>query len=119
MCSVQIILTFLRYFFQSESISLELMSEESEGLKEVWVFSGPRNHFPSAIFTSRIIAEAWIEKHQLQGTLTAYPLNISVYDWATGCGYFKPKKEEHTKPSFIANFSSAYQEHYHYGNDEQ
>ena len=94
------------------------MADEEDGLKEVWVFNGPRNQFPSAVFTSRDLAEAWIEGHKLRGTLTAYPLNVSVYDWVTGLGYFKPKEEEQTRPEFIASFSSAYQEHYHYGGDE-
>ena len=94
------------------------MAEEENGLKEVWVFNGPNNRFPSAVFTSRELAEAWIERHELRGTLTAYPLDVSVYDWATGLGYFKPKREEQTRPGFIAKFSSASQEHYHYGDDE-
>jgi hypothetical protein len=94
------------------------MAEEENSLKEVWVFNGPHNQFPSAVFTSRDLAEAWIERHKLRGTLTAYPLNVSVYDWVTGRGYWKPKREEQTRPEFIANFSSAYQEHYHYGGDE-
>jgi len=94
------------------------MAEEADGLKEVWVFNGPSNHFPSAVFARRDIAEAWIEKHKLRGTLTAYPLNMSIYDWVIGLGYFKPKREEQTRPEFIANFSSAYQEHYYYGDDE-
>jgi hypothetical protein len=94
------------------------MAEEENSLKEVWVFNGPKNQFPSAVFTSRELAEAWIERHELRGTLTAYPLDVSVYDWATGLGYFTPKREEQTGAGFIANFSSASQEHYHYGGDE-
>jgi len=34
-------------------------------------------------------------------------------------GYFTPKKEDHKTANFIANFSSSYQEHYHYGGDEE
>lgn len=94
------------------------MAEDEICLKEVWVFNGPNNHFPSAVFTSRSLAEAWIEKHKLHGTLTAYPLDVSVYDWATGLGYFRPKSEAQTRSGFIANFSSSSQEHYHYGGDE-
>jgi hypothetical protein len=94
------------------------MVEEEKSLKEVWVFNGSHNHFPSAIFSSRALAEAWIERHQLRGTLTAYPLDVSVYDWVKERGYFEPKREEQARPEFIANFSSAYQEHYHYGGDE-
>ncbi len=94
------------------------MTGEQNELNMVWVFNGPNNQFPSAVFTTRALAEAWIEKHKLPGTLTAYPLDISVYDWTIERGYFKPKKEHQTTPRFIASFSSAYQEHYHYGSDE-
>lgn len=94
------------------------MTEEEGDLKEVWVFNGPNNQFPSAVFTSRGLAEAWIGRHNLRGTLTAYPLNVSAYDWAVGSGYFEPRGEGQTRPEFIANFSSAHQRHYHYGGDE-
>ena len=94
------------------------MADEKNSLREVWVFNGPRNISRAPCFTSRALAEAWIEKHKLHGTLTAYPLDVSVYDWATELGYFRPKSEEQTRPEFIANFSSASQEHYHYDDDE-
>jgi hypothetical protein len=83
------------------------------------VFNGARNHFPSAIFTERRLAEAWIQRNQLEGTLTAYPLNIGIYDWAIEKGYITPMKEEQASPNFIANFSSASQEHYHFEKEEE
>jgi hypothetical protein len=91
-----------------------VMAIETNDLKYVWVFNGNRNHFPSAVFTERLLAEEWIQKNQLEGTLTAYPLNVSVYDWLIEEGYFTPKKEEQKSPDSIANFSSAHQEHYHF-----
>jgi hypothetical protein len=94
------------------------MTEEKSRQKFVWVFSGPHNHFPSAVFSSRDLAEEWVEKYQLRGTLTAYPLDLSVWEWAIERGYFIPKREEQTSSNFIGNFSSASQEHYHYGPDE-
>jgi hypothetical protein len=60
------------------------------------------------------LAEAWIKQHQLEGTLTGYPLNIGVYDWAIANGAFTPQREEQQTSHFIANFSSAAQEHYHF-----
>ena len=99
-------------------MTLMTMAIDTNDLKQVWVFNGARNHFPSAVFTERRLAEAWIQKHQLEGTLTAYPLNISIYDWAIEKGYFTPKKEEQASPNFIANFSSASQEHYHFEEEE-
>lgn len=80
----------------------------------VWVFCGDIGRFPSAVFLSKDVAESWIRLHSLTGTLTAYPVDISVYDWAIANGFFTPKKDEHTRASFIQNFSSASQEHYHY-----
>lgn len=86
-------------------------------LAQVWVFNGTRNHFPSAVFTTRELAEAWIKQHQLEGTLTAYPLDVGVYDWAISNGSFTPQREDHQTAQFIANFSSAAQEHYHFESD--
>jgi hypothetical protein len=82
----------------------------------VWVFCGQSSRFPSAIFLSKELAEAWITSNSLSGVLTAYPVDISVYDWAIAKGFFIPKKEEHQQPAFIQKFSSASQEHYHYEN---
>jgi hypothetical protein len=84
----------------------------------IWVFNGIRSQFPSGVFTSRELAEAWIEKHGLTGTLTLYPLDTGVYEWAIEKGTFKPKEDRHKTAAFIGRFSSAYQEHYHYGDEE-
>jgi hypothetical protein len=75
-----------------------------------------KNPFPSGVFIQRSVAEAWIGQYKLTGTLTAYPLDIGVYQWAVERGYFKPKKAGDTTAAFIENFSSASQEHYHYEN---
>jgi hypothetical protein len=80
----------------------------------VWVFSGESSRFPSAVFRSRDAAEAWIRSHGVSGMLTAYPLDVGVYDWAVDNGFFTPRNDEHHSPGFIQRFSSAYQEHYHY-----
>lgn len=87
-------------------------------MKTVWVFNGNNNEFPSGIFSSREMAEKWIRQHSLNGTLTSYPVDISVYDWAVTNKYFVPKKEKHSSPYFMQNFSSGYQEHAHYENGE-
>lgn len=95
------------------------MSNQETQLKQVWVFLGiGRNPHPSAVFTDRHLAHEWIKKNKLKGILTAYPLDIGVYDWAVANGYFKPKNETHTSPEFIQSFSNAAQEHYHYEEDE-
>lgn len=50
----------------------------------VWVFNGGRNSFPSGVFSQRELAEEWIRKNKITGTITAYPINQGVYDWAIG-----------------------------------
>ena len=89
-------------------------------MDSVWVFNGGGN-FPSAVFTSRDLAEAWISKHRLTGVLTNYPLDVGVYEWAIARGMFKPKRPEHSEPQFIGQFTSASQDHYHYagGSDDE
>jgi hypothetical protein len=80
----------------------------------VWIFNGARSNFPSGVFSQRELAEAWIKKHLLTGTLTRYPVDISAYDWAISKGFFTVSKDEQRDAAFIQKFSSASQEHYHY-----
>ena len=79
-----------------------------------WVFNGNGAAFPSGVFLSREAAHEWIQKHRLSGTLTGYPADRGVYDWAVDRGYFVAKKPEHSTSGFIAGFSFASQPHYHY-----
>jgi hypothetical protein len=51
-------------------------------MTEVWVFSGAKKHFPDGVFTRQEIAESWILKNYLTGTLTLYPLDLGAYEWA-------------------------------------
>jgi hypothetical protein len=83
-------------------------------MDSVWVFNGERSAFPSGVFSTREAAEAWIARHHLSGTLTRYPLDLGVYDWAVGLGHLRPVRDDQTTPEFIARFSSASQEHDHY-----
>jgi hypothetical protein len=85
-------------------------------MNTVWVFTGERANFPSGVFTSRTAAERWIGEHGLSGTLTAYPLDTGIYEWAASNGYFRPSRDEHRTAEFIGRFSSASLEHYHYEN---
>lgn len=82
----------------------------------IFVFNGHNSSFPSAVFSSYEKAEIWIKQHSLSGTLTAYPLDIPVYDWAVKLNYFNPKTEAHKAANFISKFSSAYQQHWHFEN---
>jgi hypothetical protein len=83
-------------------------------LSEVWVFIGGGT-FPSGVFSTRELAEAWIEKHQLSGVLTKYPLDEGMWNWAVKNGYFKVNREDQKSSRFIERFASGH-EHYHYGN---
>lgn len=94
--------------------------DRSPNLEEsVWVFSGNRNHFPSGVFSSKEQAEDWICANRLSGTLTRYPVNISVYQWVQEHDYWRPTREDQRTPEFIANFSSAYTGHEHYTGDDE
>jgi uncharacterized protein (DUF433 family) len=89
---------------------------KSAPLTFVWVFDGHNARFPSAVFSTFEVANEWITDNSLSGVLTKYPVDISVFDSCIKLGLFKPKREEHFSPEFIQRFSSAHQEHYHYGN---
>lgn len=91
------------------------MGAVSDAIDSVWVFNGG-GQFPSAVFSARDTAESWITRHGLTGVLTKYPLNVGVFEWAIGCGAFKPYRPDHWDPLFIARFSSASMEHFHYEN---
>ena len=87
------------------------MSDHADG---VWIFCGAQKHFPGGVFTQRGLAESWISKHRLSGTLTLYPLDVGAYEWAIEKGMFRPRKPHQSEPEFIGGFSDAGMEHYHY-----
>ena len=82
----------------------------------IWIFHGDGANFCSAVFMQRADAEFWINKNQFSGVLTKYPVNISVYDWAVQEQRFRPNKENPKTGSFVQNFTTASQEHFHYQN---
>ena len=85
-------------------------------MDSVWVFNGVRGRFPAAVFSTIDKANAWISEHRLSGTLTEYPIDVAVYEWAIASGAFKPKRPDQSEPQFIQRFSSASQRHFHYEN---
>lgn len=91
-----------------------MSSELANTNKEIWVFNGTMARFPSGLFSSLAEAKAWIKKNKLSGILTKYPLDLGVYDWAIQNDLFTPKKDHQKLPSFIASFTSASMEHYHF-----
>jgi len=80
----------------------------------VWVFVGEGGRWPSAVFRARDAGERWIGDNGLTGSLTEYPLDVGVYDWAVAQGVFRPSKPGHTSPTFIAGFTTARQDHAHF-----
>ncbi len=80
----------------------------------VWIFTGGRRSLPGGVFTERARAEEWIARHRLSGTLTAYPVDTGVWDWAVAQGRFRPQVAYHSTADFIANFSAASLEHHRY-----
>ena len=88
-------------------------------MDNVWVFNGDGATFPAGVFSTREKADAWIARHKLSGTLTWYPIDEAVYDWAITRGHFKLKRPDQSGAEFIQRFSSASQEHYHYEAGEE
>jgi hypothetical protein len=50
--------------------------------EQIWVFNHASGSFPIGIFTSLDLADRWIKLHRLTGTLTLYPIDTGVYEWA-------------------------------------
>lgn len=83
-------------------------------MRSVWVFIGHGGTFPAAVFSDQAKADAWIARHRLSGTLTAYPVDEPIYEWAIERGFFEPKRPDQSQARFIQRFSSASLEHFHY-----
>lgn len=80
----------------------------------MWLFNGARCAAPSGAFTASERGDRWIRSNRLTGTLTAYPVDLGVYDWAIACGSFRPKGPRYEGSSFVQRFTSAAQSHVHY-----
>jgi hypothetical protein len=80
----------------------------------VWVVKGEKASFPAGIFSSLDLAERWIAHRRLTGTLTLYPVDIGVYDWAIAEGFVQPSKPHQATSNFIGRFTSASMKHHHY-----
>lgn len=83
-------------------------------LDSVWVFVSGNAPCPFGVFPTQKSAEHWIMEYGLEGTLTKMPFGIPIYKWAIDQGVFAPNKPWHDSPGFIAQFSCAALEHYHY-----
>jgi hypothetical protein len=87
-------------------------------MKSIWVFHGANGKYSSAVFSTLKLAEKWIIKNRLNGMLTKYPLDQSVFDWAieNNMHNIKPEKveEKASNSVFVGSFTTASQEHHHY-----
>jgi hypothetical protein len=86
----------------------------------VWVLTptssatGDTGYQPKAVFSMAQVAAAWIASQRATCMLTEYPVDISVYEWATGRGYFTPTRDDQRASAFIETFSDASQAHCHF-----
>src|SRR5579859_7766030 len=85
-------------------------------MNTIWVFNGEGGRFPSGVFSTKEKAQEWILINGLTGTLTGYPMDVGIYDWAISHDFFSPKKEREKSPEFIQRFSCAQQSHLHFEN---
>ncbi|WP_420042712.1 DUF7710 domain-containing protein [Cystobacter fuscus] len=46
----------------------------------VWLFTGQGAARPTAVFSRKQVADAWLAKTKFSGTLVAYPLDTSLYE---------------------------------------
>jgi hypothetical protein len=95
-------------------VSYAIPCQQMSELESVWVFNGARSMFPSGVFGTKEMAEEWIRKCALTGTLTQYPMNVGMYDFAIATGTFSPRKPHQTTSEFISKFSGGGLDHFHY-----
>lgn len=81
----------------------------------IWIFTLDANSYPGGAFSTREAAEVWIRERRLTGMLTALPVDEGSYDWAMRMELVTGRARERGDDcAFVASFSSAGQEHYHY-----
>lgn len=88
------------------------MPPDSISPPTVWVFNAEGGRFPGGVFTHLEAAKAWIARHRLTGVLTAYPLDVGVYDWVVAAEHYTARGSETS--AFVGGFTSASQPHYHF-----
>lgn len=80
----------------------------------VWVFTGKGGIFPSGVFETQAHAQSWIAWYCLSGTLSKYPVGISVHQWAIESNLFTPENDLQQSGTFISAFGRDVGEHIHY-----
>ncbi len=91
--------------------------------KGMWVFVGDNSNFPSGIFTEYENAKSWIERYNLSGTLSIFPIDEGVFDWAIKNNALtikdEKKSEQSNDPFFISSCLPASLDHYHFENGKR
>jgi hypothetical protein len=82
------------------------------GGMQVWVFMGERGTVPMGVWAALDTAHKYIHDEQLSGSLTAYELDVPIYEAAIDSGKFKPNRDQHRSLKFRQTFNNQYQEHY-------
>ncbi len=89
----------------------------------IWVFLGDGGNFPSAAFNDFKSIEKWVSDNKLTGMISALPMNQGFFDWAVENDAISMKEEKialKKKDSrFIATFTTASIDHWHYENGVQ
>ncbi|WP_297575759.1 hypothetical protein [uncultured Campylobacter sp.] len=73
-------------------------------INNIWIFSN-KNTILGA-FYQKELAEIFIKKYSLSGTLTAYPINEPIYEWSIENEFFAPKNIDEKKAKFIESFTT-------------
>ncbi len=84
--------------------------------KFIFVFHGEGAKFAAGVYDNLEEAKRSIAAHKMSGMLTSYSVNETAYDYAVRSDFFQPKSTQ--SESFVQNFTSASQEHYHFQNGE-
>jgi len=79
----------------------------------LWIFNSGSSR-PAAVFACLEKSVRWIADQKQTGTLTAYPVGPSLYEWALESNIFRPKRPDQKDIRFIQRFSSASQSHFHF-----
>ena len=87
--------------------------QNGQSMKHVCVFSTSHGARPGGVFSSRLLAEQWIQFNRLSGMLTECPVDIGVYDWAVSTGRVRKLKASSCTPDTVGGFSS-HLDHWHY-----
>ena len=79
----------------------------------IYVFIGNQGKLPGGVFSTRPLAEEWIQINKLSGRLTEYPIDLGVYDWAVGTGRVRKLQASYCTPDIVGGFSS-HLDHWHF-----